>query len=531
MINFQTPRGVRRESVTELGRFRGGILRPVMAVPVRPSEGGMVSQSITLELDPIAGRLITPITAELVAVFVPVQAIDEIKDPAAAYAGMTEVVREKLLTGNPLFVSEAEGDLSKAMAIMPRSVGGVKKVNEAIRLAHNVAVNHLRRLRYIKAVQLLHSNTAITPAILSSTILQRMNGVLDPDDRINGIVQLDIPNMILPVGGISAWGTPGTAENPAAGTAMRGVTAAEDYTSTTANTTATRNSGVALKMTGSGATSRPDVNALLNGATAGNVSLTDFYNAEYMDRLTRTMEQIATENPEHGQEMILRWAHGLSVDMGKVPVVISQQTRQFGRNIVGATDTTGIQNETIRSDMALQMGFSVPIPKTELGGIIVTFCTVKPDETIATQPHPIASDVWGLDNFVADEMALDPVPVTFRDLDANVAVGSEATVAFYTGKNSLKSLYVRYGLNRLLNPTTVANKSAVWQLDVPLSVTPSTVLYPETLSHYPFADQLAEVVTYVIASNVTLPTPMIVGPSPVETLEVINTNDIFEVIP
>jgi hypothetical protein len=90
---------------------------------------------------------------------------------------------------------------------------------------------------------------------------------------------------------------------------------------------------------------------------------------------------------------------------------------------------------------------------------------------------------------------------------------------------------VRYGLNRLLNPTTVANKSAIWQLDVPLSVTPSTVLYPETLSHYPFADQNAEVVTYVISSNATLPTPMIVGPSPVETLEVINTNDIFEVIP
>lgn len=522
MINFQSPRGVRRESVTELGRFRGGKLRPVMAVPVRPSEGGMLSQNITLELDPIAGRLITPITAELVSVFVPVQAIDEIKDPNAAYAGMTEVVREKLLTGNPLFVAETEGDLSKAMGIMPRSVGGVKKVSEAIRLAHNVAVNHLRRLRYIKAVQLLHSNTAITPAILSSTILQRMNGVLDPDDRINGAVTLEIPNISLPLEGFRVENSvvSRTTIDPPGGTGL-----------VTVGTSSLTGGSRTLYAADAGGTQMWAPYATLNGAVAGNVSLTDFYNAEAMDRLTRTMEQIATENPEHGQEMILRWAHGLSVDMGKVPTVIHEQTRQFGRNIVGATDTTGIQNETIRSDMALQMGFTVPIPKTELGGVIVTFCTVKPDETIATQPHPFASDVWGLDNFVADELAIDPVPVTFRDLDANVAAGSEGTIAFYTGKNALKSLYVRYGLNRLLNPTTVANKSAVWQLDVPLSVTPSTVLYPETLSHYPFADQNAEVVTYVISSNATLPTPMFVGPSPVETLEVINTNDIFEVIP
>lgn len=523
MINFQSPRGVRRESVTELGRFRGGKLRPVMAVPVRPSEGGMLSQNIVLELDPIAGRLITPITAELVSVFVPVQAIDEIKDPNAAYAGMTEVVREKLLTGNPLFASETEGDLSKAMAIMPRSVGGVKKVNEAIRLAHNVAVNHLRRLRYIKAVQLLHSNTAITPAILSSTILQRMNGVLDPDDRINGAVQLEIPNIALPLEGFVVDNAPASrtvADPPGATGGIVTVPAGSAQQ--------TR----AMYLTQGGNSSQVwSPYAALNGAVAGNVSLSDFYNAETVDRLTRTMEQISTDNPEHGQEMILRWAHGLSVDMGKVATVIHEQTRQFGRNIVGATDTTGIQNETIRSDMALQMGFTVPIPKTELGGVIVTFCTVKPDETISSQPHPIASDVWGLDNFVADELAVDPVPVTFRELDANVAAGSESTIAFYTGKNALKSLYVRYGLNRLLNPATVANKSAIWQLDVPLSVTPSTVLYPETLSHYPFADQNAEVVTYVISSTATLPTPMFVGPSPVETLEVINDNDIFEVLP
>lgn len=531
MINFQTPRGVRRESRTEVGRFRGGKLAPVMAVAVRPSEGGMLSQSVTLELDPIAGRMITPITGELISVFVPVQAIDEIKDPAAAYAGMTEVIREKLLSGNPLFGLETEGELSKRMGVVPRSISGVKKVSEAARLAHNAAVNHLRRRKYIKAAQILHSNTALTPALLSQTILERMNAVLDPDDRINGQVQLEIPNMVLPVNGIFAGGSIGSAY--ASGMAMRGVTAAQDFTTTSTNAIPTSAAGgqLGIKVTTTGATGRPDVTATLNGATAGNVSLTDFYRAEDMDRLTRTMEQIVTENPEHGEEMVLRWAHGLSVDMGKVPIVIHEQKRIFGRNIVGATDSAGIAAEVMRSDMMLQMSFSVPVPKTELGGVIVTFACIKPDETIASQPHPILSDVWGLDNFVADEMAYDPVPVTFRDLDANCSAGQESTVAFYTGLNSLKALYVQYGLNRQLDPNTVANKTAVWQLEVPLSVTPSSVLYPETLAHYPFADQLAEVCTYVVSSTAVLPTPMIVGPTPVETLDVINSADIFEVLP
>lgn len=112
MKNYQSPRNVRRESRTLVGRFRGGKLCPVLAVPVKGNEGGMLSQSITLELDPVAGRLITPVYGELISVFVPVQAIDALKDPLAAYAGMTEVLREKILSGNPLFGLEDENEIS-----------------------------------------------------------------------------------------------------------------------------------------------------------------------------------------------------------------------------------------------------------------------------------------------------------------------------------------------------------------------------------------------------------------------------------
>jgi hypothetical protein len=92
----------------------------------------------------------------------------------------------------------------------------------------------------------------------------------------------------------------------------------------------------------------------------------------------------------------------------------------------------------------------------------------------------------------------------------------------------LKATYVDYGLNRHLNPTTVANKTALWQIKVPMSVTPDSILYPVTLDHYPFADQLAEVVTYTIASQAVVQTPMHIGPTPVETLAIINQETLFE---
>lgn len=530
MSTYQTPRCKRYESLSPAGRFRSGKLAPVCAAPVRPSEGGILSQTAVLELDPIAGRLLTGITGEIYAVFVPVQAIDAIKDPAAAYAGMTEVIREKLLTGNPLFGLETEGVISKLCGIEPRSIGGVKKVNEAVRLAHNAAVNFLRQRKYWKATLLPHTNAAVTPALLSSTVLERFNAALDPDDRINGQVQLDIAPMRIPVSGIGIGGgyagTPGTFNSK-----ETNKTAPTSYLKATG---ANISSAVMVKMkdtTTNNVDAYADIWAEFAGAEAGNVALGDFYNAETMDRLTRYMAKMIEDDPQYGQENVLRWAHGLSLDTGKVPFLIHQETRRFGQTIVPAMDSAGVAGDIKRSDLMMQFSFSVPVPRTELGGIVITFLSVKPEETLATQPHPILSDVWGLDNFVADELALDPVPVTFRELDSGVAAGQEATVAFYTGLNAMKQNYTWWGFNRHVDPNTVASKSSVWQLQVPLSVTPDSVIYPDTISQYPFADQNAEVCLYNVASSLVVASPMIVGPSPVETLPIINTEDIFEVIP
>lgn len=516
-MNYQSPTRMRREALTLAGRFRSGKLVPVMAVPVRPNEGGLVSQSITLELDPIMGRMITPISAEFTAVFVPVQAIDAILDPLAAYAGMTEVIREKFLSGNPLFGLEGETEISKRCGVNPVSIAGVKQVCSITRLAHNAAVNHLRLKKYNKATKIAHGNTGVTPALLSSTILERLNGVLDPDDRINGAVELQMPNMELPVNGITYHdGTSAAAGN---------------YTESDSGAVRTGaiNMKPAFVFTNEvNGTDFPKVVAELNGQVAGNVSLSDFYAAEKMDRLTRVMRRIADENPEYGEEMVLRWAFGLSVDAGRLPFVVGQQSRIFGRDIVDAMDSAGVEAETIRSDMDLALSLTFPVPRTELGGMIITFATVKPDETISSMPHPILSDVWGADNMVADEMAVDPVPVTFRNLDSACPAPQESTIAMYTGLNSLKQSYIHYGFNRLVDPTTVESKTSVWQLNLPMSLTPDNILYPDILEQYPFADQLAEICRYTITSVATIKTPMQFGPTPVEQLAIIGAENIFE---
>jgi hypothetical protein len=338
---------------------------------------------------------------------------------------MTEVLRQKLLSGNPLFGLETEGEITKRCGVVPASQGGVKKTCEITRLAHNAAVNHLRLRKYHKAALLPHTNTAVTPALLSSTVLERFNGVLDPDDRINGQVSLQLPNLILPLSGV-------VAENEAAAT-LSTMNPDGTFSAPAAGTTAVW----AL----SKASPYP-IGALFNNVFAGNLSLDQFYNAQTMDGFTRTMGEMVEADPIHGEENVLRWAHGLSLDQARDPFVIHEQRQQFGRQIVPAMDATGVANDTMRSDYMMQMNFTVPVPKTELGGMIITFLCVKPEETLASQPHPILSEPWGLDNFVADELALDPVPVTYRELDSGCR-RLENTIAFYTGLNAMKQNYVQ----------------------------------------------------------------------------------------
>lgn len=531
MKTFRAPRGIRREHVSTTGRVRGGWLVPVHATFLQGSEGGMYSQQVTIEADPLPGRLLTPVMVDLTAVAVPVTAVDALLNPTSDYAGLEEVVREKFLSGNPIFGLEAPGPVTDQMEITPRSIGGALKVDKGARVAHAAAVNFLRLRRYVKATKVDATLNAITPAIISQTVLDRFNAVLDPDDRVDGAVQLDIPTMQLPVTGI---GVQSGAVNYANRTVVESTGQTQTYA--TATWPGASNAGTETYIKRENA--KPQIFAQLNGATAGNLSLREFFSAKTADDITRMMRQIIDENPQYGQEMALRWAHGLSVDPGRVPFIIAERSAVLGRDIIEAQDGAGIQTDIMRSDLAGTVSFSVPVPKTELGYYIITFLTVRPDETIANQPHPILSDNIMPTNYAAEELkALDPVPVYMRDLNALCGAANENVRAFYTGLNTLKQTYVKYGFSRALNTATVAAKTAIWQYLVPLSVDPGNILYPggtpghatnPDLSHYPFADQLGKPFTYTITSVLAAPSPMIIGSTPVENVEIIDQENIFQ---
>lgn len=489
----------------------------------------MLSQTAMIELDPVAGRLITPVTAECFAVYVPVQAMDALKRPDDPYGGVTELLRQQMLTGAPLFGLEDEGELSMRLGVMPRSIGGAKKVSETVRLAHNCAVNFLRKRRYVYAAQVLAANAAVTPAIISRTALDMFNAVLNPDDFINGALNLELSGAA-PVKGL---GFQSPATNPVAGLGPvreTGSTAGRTMTgSLVASNPVNAGTGYNRLAVEGMSGGIPNVRAELDGLFAAGITLTDFYNAKTMDDLTRTMRTIIDANPVDGEEQVLRWASGLEVDTDKNPFLLYATERVFGQDYRSATDGAGMEQEISMSKFAVRMNFNVPVPRTELGGVVVTFLTVKPDETLYQQPHPILSDVWELDNMVADELKLDPVAVIARDVQAGVPVGSENNVVFYTGHNELKRLYVNYGFNRALDPTTVEARTSMWQLAIPASVTPENIIYPPDLPHYPFLDQNAEVATYLLTSNLVAQTPMFFGPSPVEEVGIIRDEDIFEI--
>lgn len=536
---MRSPVTKRREARTYPSRFKAGKLNPVMATVIQGGEGGMMQQTVTVQLDRAAGRIVTPVDCELSLVYVPVQAIDVLLNPAVETAGITEVLRRRLLNGEEIFGTEPEGIISQRCGIEPTPVANVREVGEYIRVGHNCAVNFLRQRRYVDATLVTHLNAVVTPAIYKATILQRMNAVLDPDDHINGTVQLSIPNMTLPVSGI---GFVGASNERGAGLAVRGVNAAADYTSTTspgagATHMPLRDSGsgsdlgLAIKQTGDGATARPDVNAALNGVVAGGVSLVDFYNAERMDKLTRTMRQMIDANPVDGEDQVFRWAHGLEVDPGQNPFLLAERLVPFAQDFKGAMDGAAMLDEITVSDNAIQISVNVPIPTTELGGVVYAFVTVRPDEVIAHQPHPIASKGWRSINHIAEEFKLDPVPVLAREVYADVLVGDETDVMFYVGHNHLKREYINYNLSRNTDGATVENKIAVWQVAVPASVTPDNVIYPSDISQFPFMDENAEIVLCTASMQAVLNTPEFFGPTPVEKVQIIEDEDLFDEVP
>lgn len=515
---FQSAYNRRRETRQLAGRFRGGRLNPVMAVPFLQNESGVLTQSVHFNLDPIPGQLQSEITAGVVAVYVPNLAVDALKGEGLA-PGNAEMFREKLMSGQPVFGLDDQSLISRRCGVVPRSINGEKKVSEVPRLAHNAAVNFLRQRLYVNARQVDADSRVITPALLSQTVLDKFNAVLEPEDRINGAVSLAGQVPVKGIGRNAAGGTTRPNNHNTEFTETGGETELyEDWGKTWTNDDSDK---FVIRMNSDG---HPQIYADMGDSTA-ELSLDQFYAAEQMDRITRQMRQMVDDNPEYGEELVVRLAHGLSVETGRTPFVLYEKEVAVNRVVERATDGPNLGVDQTVTGTNLK--FSVPVPKTEFGGVVVTFAYIKPDETVDSQPHPILSDVTTGRNYIADRMALDPEPVTVRELDAECEQADESRVCFYTARNELYRDYLHYGFTSNTDLTTVEAKTAIWQLSIPISVSPDSVIYPGTIPHYPFADQDAEVCQYTVSSQALISTPLVYGPIPVEELSALDQG-VFE---
>lgn len=519
----------RVEAQLKASHFRGGKLQPVMAAPLLPGEAGALRQVINCRLDPIPGELRTPVTAHVQAVYVPNPAIDAHLDPNQDYPGNVDICREKYLA-ETLFSLEWEGDISRRCGINPRAVNGQLLVSNFVRAAHNVAVNYLRRRVHNKAAQLENTNWDITPALYSTTVLDRMGAVLNPEDRVDGSFGLQLPEVNIPVRGIGVKTTATTPFSNSGEVVYENVdnTSHPDNNGATTSYTYSSELGTdwVIERAGGNGDPRPHIYAAMEGQQVNDFSLRDLYRAERMDGLTRIMRKLVDENPEYGDELVQRFAHGLSMDLGAQPVVVYDREHKFGNSIRPAMDGPSLGKVQTATDVNVE--FVLPLPRTELGGVVITFVSVKPDETIQNQPHPIMASDYKAFNHAADSLALDPVPITARDMDSEVAVEDENTVLMYGPNNGLYRSYQSSGFVRDTDPAQFEDEMALWQVDVPLSVTPENVIYPADISHAPFADAQADVVSATVQSVLTVQTPIIYGPSPIEDLAVLDADDVFE---
>lgn len=520
LTKHMNPINRRGESRTLAGQMKGAYLYPLNATPVLGSERGMFNQKVVLEMEPVAGRLLSEVTAHVITIYVPTLATDVLKNDTDQYAGMADAFRAKVNTSDVLFDLEAETDISKYAGIVPRHMPDGKKVSEKIRLAYIAAANYLARRLHVSAVQYDKTKTSLVTALLGSTVLDRFNGVLDPEDNINGAVDL---TGTIPVRGAGFIESTQTGSAQVYSVREPGDTAPKNMTGWAADGQSAAGHVTLFVKRDDAVSYTPDIYAEFTGDQS--LSIKEFYAAEMRDRITRELRAILDQNPELGEEMILNITHGLSVDTGAQPFIMYEREWVLNSGVQRAMD--GPNLDKLNTNLAGGLEYTVPIPQTEFGGVIITLAQIKPDESVDAQPHPLVSHPEAAINFKADELAIDPEPVQVRDLYGDCDLLDAETRVMYAARNELKRNYVQYGFNRMVDPNAIASKNSIWTYSVPLSVTPELVYYPEDFQQYPWGNQIGPICTYTCATQASIQTPLIYGPTPLEELPIIETENIF----
>lgn len=495
-------RRLRKWSNTHFGGMEAVKLHPLAMCAFRPDEGGTVQTALNTKLAPVSGYMRSNAYVEVTQVFVPYQAIEQMSSPTTADAGVTEMTRRRLMEANGVGLG-GENEITKAANIAPRSIGGVKKVNVAGKLAYNCAVNHLRKAAYFNAVQVDKTNTAILPAILAANVLQRYNGVLDPETLVDGAINLtgDIP-----VKGIARI-YQNSVQIETGETSYTAPVYSRKYRLDTANT----DQDFHVKVDDNGA---PVITADLGGAN--ELTLRDMVKSQKLDRLVRDFAGMIKADPQKGEEKVERALYSLQCDYDATCQVLYQQT--FELTAAHQRPTDGASINDVSAHFELNTSFATLVPRSELGGVAVTLVAIKPVETMVAQPDPVLTENWQVVNIIQDETMLDEQILKRSDLESDLAAADEDTQVFWVGHNQLKHDYHTQGANAQ-QIAGVEMKSSMWTYEIPTSVTPENVSYPaDGISMYPFFNWNGAHAEYTISQQALISTGLAKGPNPVEKI-------------
>lgn len=506
---FSGERRLRTHSNHHFGGISAAKLYPLAFCRFRPDEGGTVSTTLNVTPAPVAGYMRSNAIVDVKQVFVPYQAIEKLKLDTQDDAGVTEMTRRRLMSGEGIGLEE-EGEISLAANVHARTVSDVNLVSESVRLAYIAAVNHLRLHAFFKATLLTKADTAIAPAILTANILDRFRGVSEPETLIDGAVNLTGD---LPVKGIGFRDGSNYDISSETSKETGGETVTGDYSTRVATGP---NPILAEDPDNPGF---PLVTADLSGA--GEVTLRDLMESKLLDQIIRRLAGLRRADPVHGEEAIERALYGISVDFDDNCHVTYDRVHSLKPAHMRPTD--GASFSDVSAEFVLDDSFATLVPRSELGGQLVTLISFKPLEVLSAQPDPAQTEAWVVENRIEDELQLDEVIVTRQDLETGVSAANQDQEAFWTGHNSIKHEYATQGANAQMTFETEM-RSSMWVYPIPTAVDEENVNYPDEIDMYPFYDWNGSHAEYTIRQSAVISTPLALGPTPIERIELFKDN-------
>ncbi len=505
---FNGQRRLRSWSNTHYGGMEAVKATPLAICRFNPDEGGTVRTDLNVMLAPVSGYMRSKAYVDVTQVFVPYQAIEKLELDEQEDAGVTEMTRRRLMAGQGIGL-EQRNVISDAANVHPKQTGDVRKVSKSVRLAYLCAVNHMRKVAYYAASQVPKTETAILPAVLTANVLERFNGVLDPERHIDGAINLTGE---LPVKGLVMSDT-GTGVSTRNNTLETG----EDEPQSTTGWRVGDGAGINKLMVESIDTEdgrRPNVRVGMEGAA--ELTLRDMVESQKLDAIIRNFAKMIQDDPINGEEQVERALYGISVDYDHNCQVLYRKVHEVSAAHVRPTDGASVND--VSGHFELDTGFATLVPRSELGGQLVTLVSVKPLETVVRQPDPIQTESWALVNRVQDETQLDEVLVKRSDIETDMESTDTDTPVFWCGHNALKHEYSTQGPNERLIPETEL-RSSMWTYEIPTSVTPGNVSYPaDGVEMYPFFNHNGAHADFTIRQQAAISTTLAKGPTPIERI-------------